>query len=125
MKSRSICAFLASVVASVPANTSAVVRFFEDSGANPADITDTVTEFRNALGTLNPNTPGSFLGGRREINWDGVPDTFSSPNNLPANFFNVNSPRGAVFSTAGNGFQVSMDDDNPADADPDLVEFAN
>jgi hypothetical protein len=50
---------------------------------------------------------GSFGGLRREINWDGVPDAFSAPNNMPADFFNVNSPRGAVFSTPGTGFQVS------------------
>lgn len=46
-------------------------------------------------------------GERREINWDGVPDSFAAPNNLPPNFFNANSPRGAVFSTPGSGFQVS------------------
>ena len=34
----------------------------------------------------------------------------AAPNNLPANFFNVNSPRGAVFSTPGTGFQVSAND---------------
>jgi hypothetical protein len=50
---------------------------------------------------------GSFSGVRREINWDGVPDAFSAPNSLPANFFNVTSPRGVVFSTAGTGFEVS------------------
>jgi len=50
---------------------------------------------------------GSFGGLRREINWDGVPDALSAPNNLPANFFNVNSPRGVVFATPGTGFQVS------------------
>jgi len=49
----------------------------------------------------------SFGSGRREINWDGVPDALSALNNLPANFFNVNSPRGVVFSTPGTGFQVS------------------
>ena len=35
------------------------------------------------------------------------PDAFSAPNLLPADFFNVNSPRGAVFATSGSGFQVS------------------
>ena len=32
---------------------------------------------------------------------------FSDPNALPGNFFNVNSPRGVVFSTPGTGFLVS------------------
>ena len=31
----------------------------------------------------------------------------SAPNNLPANFFNVNSPRGVIFATPGTAFQVS------------------
>jgi hypothetical protein len=49
-------------------------------------------------GALNPNNGQSFTTGRREINWDGVPDNFSEPNNFPPNFFNVNSPRGVVFN---------------------------
>jgi hypothetical protein len=80
---------------------------FSASGANPAAIQTTVDAFRTALGPLNPNTAGSFGVGRREINWDGVPDSLSAPNNLPANFFNVNSPRGVVFSTPSTGFQTS------------------
>ncbi|MGH9941921.1 MAG: PEP-CTERM sorting domain-containing protein [Pyrinomonadaceae bacterium] len=80
---------------------------FSASGANPAGIQSTVDAFRTQLGALNPNVAGSFGSGRREINWDGVPNGFSAPNNLPANFFNANSPRGAVFSTPGSGFQVS------------------
>src|SRR5947199_3075972 len=77
------------------------------SGANAAAIQGAVDSFRANLGTLNPNVAGSFGSGRREINWDGVPDALSAPNNLPANFFNVNSPRGVVLSTPGSGFQVS------------------
>jgi Thrombospondin type 3 repeat len=80
---------------------------FSAAGGNAAAIQTTVDAFRAALGPQNPNTPGSAGSGRREINWDGVPDAFSSPNPLPANFFNVNSPRGVVFSTPGTGFLVS------------------
>ena len=80
---------------------------FSASGANPAGIQATVDAFRTSLGALNPNVPGSFGTGRREINWDGVPDALSAPNNLPANFFNVNSPRGVIFGTPGTGFEVS------------------
>lgn len=80
---------------------------FSASGANAAAIQGTVDAFRNDLGTLNANVAGSFGSGRREINWDGVPDALSAPNNLPANFFNSNSPRGAVFSTPGTAVQVS------------------
>ena len=65
-------------------------------------------QFRVDLGGGTvPGANGSFGGLRREINWDGVPDARAAPNNLPANFFNVNSPRGVVFSTPGTGFQVS------------------
>jgi len=72
-----------------------------------AGIQATVDAFRTDLGSLNPNVAGSVGSGRREINWDGVPDALAAPNNLPANFFNVNSPRGVVLATPGTGFQVS------------------
>jgi hypothetical protein len=85
---------------------------FEAAGATPAGIQATVDAFRAFLGPNN-GVGGSFTDGRREINWDGVPDAFAAPNNLPANFFNANSPRGAVFFTPGTGFQVSADSDNP------------
>ena len=52
---------------------------------------------------------GAFGGLRREINWDGVPDLWADPKALPANFCNLNSPRGAVFSTPVSGFLVSAD----------------
>jgi hypothetical protein len=92
---------------------------FSASGANAASIQATVDSYRASLGALNANVAGSFGTGRREINWDGVPNQFAAPNNLPANFFNVNSPRGAVFSTPGTGFQVS------ANAGIAPVEFGN
>ena len=104
---------LTALFLSSPTLTSAAPIVFQASGAEPADIQVAVDDFRAFLGPLNPNVAGSFASGRREINWDGVPDAFSAPNNLPANFFNANSPRGAVFFTRGTGFQVSADNDNP------------
>lgn len=86
---------------------------YSASGATPADITNTINQFRADLGGANNGVGGSFATGRREINWDGVPDAFASPNALPGNFFNANSPRGLTMTTPGNGFRVSADSDNP------------
>jgi hypothetical protein len=75
---------------------------------SPAGIQSAVNNYRAALGEPNNgNTPGSQAFGRREINWDGVPDSFSAPNKLPGNFFNANATRGAEFLSIGDGFQVS------------------
>lgn len=97
------------ITVSVPAFAAPIL--FTSSGATPVSITATRDAFRAALGGGSvAGANGLFqnaTGARREINWDGVPDVFSAPNNLPANFFNVNSPRGAVFATPGTGFQVS------------------
>src|SRR6266436_4893566 len=82
---------------------------FSGSGSSPAGIQAVVDAYRADLGggPPNANVAGSFGSGRREINWDGVPDALSAPNSLPANFFNVNSPRGVVFSTPGASFETS------------------
>lgn len=103
----------ASIVAIASSVAHAAPTVFSVIGTNPAGIQATVDAFRASLGALNANIAGSFGSGRREINWDGVPDAFAASNGLPANFFNVNSPRGVVFSTPGTGFQVSADSDNP------------
>jgi hypothetical protein len=105
----------------VPAITTAAPVVFEASGSEPADVQAAVDSFRAFLGDNN-GVGGTFPDGRREINWDGVPDAFSAPNNLPANFFNANSPRGVVFFTPGTGFQVSADSDNPTNTP---IEFGN
>ncbi len=88
--------------------------------STPASITGARDQFRVDLGggtVAGPN--GSFGDARREINWDGVPNNFSAPNNLPGNFFNSNSPRGAEFTTPGTGVQVS------ANSGIAPVEFGN
>ncbi|MCX5739819.1 MAG: hypothetical protein NTZ61_15245, partial [Proteobacteria bacterium] len=83
------------------------------SGPDAASIQAVVDQYRSDLGAQNPNVAGSFTTGRREINWDGVPDSFAAPNDLPGDFFNINSPRGAVFATPGSSVQVSADGVNP------------
>lgn len=106
MKSRIAIAMLATLL-SIPSARASFISF-ESAGINPAAISATRDAFRTAVGggtIAGPN--GSFGGLRREINWDGVPAAAADPNLLPANFFNANSPRGAVLSTPGTGFLVS------------------
>ena len=71
------------------------------------DITNAVDAYRTLLGALNPNVAGEQPGGRREVNWDGVPAGFTNNDLFPGNFFNVNSPRGVLFATNGSGFRIS------------------
>jgi len=78
------------------------------------NINSKVDQFRQILGTQLNSTPGA-VGGRREINWDGIPaELLNKP--LPGNFFNTvgnNVPatrqRGLVYSGGINNFQVSND----------------
>ena len=71
------------------------------------DITVSVNAYRTLLGALNANVAGEQAGGRREINWDGVPATFTDNDLFPGTFFNVNSPRGVLFTTPGSAFRMS------------------
>lgn len=113
----------AAIVALVASTSHAGFTVFEGTGATPAAITPTRDAFRAAVGGGTvAGSNGSFGGVRREINWDGVPETLADPNALPANFFNSNSPRGVVFSTPGTGFLVSA---NAGGATPTLFGFPN
>ena len=61
-----------------------VVR--QGGGANAAAAQAIVDQFRTDLAGANNGVGGSFTSGRREVNWDGVPDSFSEPNNFPREF---------------------------------------
>ncbi len=94
------------------------------NGANAADIQASVDAFRAALGGVN-NGVNAFAGGtgRREVNWDAVPNGFSAPNALPGGFFNQNSQRGLRMTPgAGGSLMVS---DNAAGGNGAGVEFEN
>jgi hypothetical protein len=84
------------------------------------DIEAQVEQFRGLLGPDNGGAPAGDPGGRREINWDKVPDQLAEPNALPADFFNGTADpraRGAVLETPGDHVAVSADSDNPDGAE--------
>ena len=125
------CALLAALTVQAMGSegTAQVVR--TAAGADATAITATLNQFRADLGAANPNgvcdgitcLPGV---GRREVNWDGVPDNLSSPNAFPGNFFNLASGnpagriRGIQFTTTGT-MEVSADSDSDGDTIPGPV----
>jgi len=111
---------IAGLITLLPLRLSAAPITFAGSATSVAGITPIRDDFRTAIGGGTvAGANGSFGGVRREINWDGVPTAQSAPNLLPGNFFNVNSPRGVVFSTPGTGVEVSA---NAADGP---IDFGN
>jgi hypothetical protein len=75
------------------------------------DIHDKIDAFRHLLGDQLNTTPGA-TGGRREVNWDGVPDSMVGKP-LPFDFFNptgAGAPaarqRGLAYASTGE-FRVS------------------
>jgi hypothetical protein len=75
------------------------------------DIHNDLEKFRHLIGDQLNTTTGA-VSGRREINWDGVPDSFVGKA-LPNNFFNPTEPgspvalqRGLAYA-AGGEFRVS------------------
>jgi len=85
------------------------------------DITGALTQFRGLLGDSLNTTPGK-TGGRREVNWDGVPVGNTNNNTFPLDFFNntdANGPvgrkRGLVYA-AGTTLRIDSSDFAELDA---------
>jgi hypothetical protein len=79
-------------------------------------VPETVEEFRALLGRDNGGVPERGFTGRREIDWDSVPDANAAPGFLSPDFFNARVDplaRGIRLTTPGNGVMVSADADNP------------
>src|SRR5262249_48415968 len=91
--------------------TPTVVR---SSGAIEADV----AAFRALLGDPNNlSAPGQQPGGRREVNWDGVPAELTNIDEFPNDFFNKTVTRGLFYNRTGHGLEVSdrgFTDVNPA-----------
>ena len=96
-------------------------QLFKASGS----VSETMDAFRLLLGDNNGNVSGLQAGGRREINWDGLPDNVAAPNSYVGTFFNdpVNKQtRGIEFTTPGTGLVVSAKKVNPTNT---LPSFGN
>lgn len=107
-----VAAAATAAVAAVSAPAAPII-FSAGGSADPASIQGTVDSFRAALGDPNNgNAAGPIVGGRREINWDGGGNNFTTT--APATPFNVFlNTRGAQFTTPGTGLTQA-----PPSADP-------
>ncbi len=81
-----------------------------------AGIVTKLNEFRTLAGDVLNTAPGA-TGGRREVNWDGVPSTLTNTNNFPFDFFgsfDAASPngrkRGLIYQNTGTSFRVDTTD---------------
>ncbi|HEY0678021.1 MAG TPA: hypothetical protein VGD17_07035 [Chitinophagaceae bacterium] len=92
--------------------------------ATAGDISASVDEFRKILGSKLNTAPGA-IGGRREVNWDAVPDDMIGKP-LPMSFLNntepgapVSSQRGFEYEAGSGTFQVSKS--NFSDVNPEVA----
>jgi hypothetical protein len=77
--------------------------------AGAGNINPLIEQYRGLLGDNLGNKPPAKKG-RREINWDGVPDEKAAPALLPPDIF---KGRGVILTTPGEGIQASARPGNP------------
>lgn len=101
------------------------ITVFKAAGDSAAIITD-INKFRTLLGDPVNNTPG-VTGGRREVNWDGVPPNLTNNDQFPADFFNLTDPagangrkRGLVYTAAS--LPLRLDSTSFAELDPTYAD---
>jgi len=101
-----------------PKVNSVVVSAAGDS----AGIVTKLNELRLLLGDPVNVAPGA-TGGRREVNWDGVPPAFTNSNNFPFDFFGSFDPllpngrkRGLIYVNTGTTLRVDSTDFADIDA---------
>jgi Calx-beta domain len=119
-------AAVAAAAALIPAAAQADGVKRTAAGAGPGDITAAIDAFRADIGGANNAGGPPAASGRREINWDGVPDSAADPNPFPGGFF---LGRGLQLDTAGTGFKVSAKAVNPTNtparfANPEFQAFS-
>lgn len=86
------------------------------------DLTAALAEFRHLLGDSLNTAPGK-TSGRREVNWDAVPATFTNNEAFPVDFFNGTDAalpngrkRGLIFANNGTTLRVDSTDFAGVDA---------
>jgi hypothetical protein len=94
------------------ASSTANAQIVRSAAGDLATVTAARDAYRADLGGgTTPGAGGSFGGLRREINWDGAPDSSSRPNLMPSDIF---AARGVVFfNVHDNSFALSAKTGNP------------
>lgn len=91
------------------------------SSGDSAGILQKLNEFRALAGDPVNGAPGA-VGGRREVNWDGVPPNFTNNNTFPFDFFGSADPlvgngrkRGLIMTNTGT---FRIDSTSYSEVDP-------
>lgn len=92
------------------------------AAGDSAGIVNKLNEFRVFAGDPVNGAPGATTG-RREVNWDGVPQALTNSNNFPFNFFGSAEPadangrkRGLITTPTSTSFRVDSSDFASVDA---------